>query len=256
MDQQGLDELFSLDGRVAIITGGSRGIGRAIAEGYSLAGARVVISSRKAAACDEAAAAINDSGGTALAIPAHMGNIEDLETLVERTVDEFGGIDIVVNNAANALAQPLGELTPEAFDKSLNTNLRGPMFLTQLALPQLRESDHASVINIASAAAYLFSFGMHLYASGKAGLLAFTRSAAAELVGTGIRVNAIAPGTIDTDMVRANAPEIQQTMAEAALMGRAAHPDELLGIALYLASDASSFTTGATFSVDGGMVPR
>lgn len=256
MDKQGLDDLFSLDGRVAIVTGGSRGIGRAVAEGYSLAGAKVVVSSRKSDACDEAAAAINAAGGTALAVPAHVGRVEDLEFLVSRTVEEFGGIDIVVNNAANALAQPLGGLTPEAFEKSLNANLRGPMFLTQLALPHLEASEHASVINVASAGAFLFSYGMHLYASGKAGLLAFTRSAAAELVGRGIRVNAIAPGTIDTDMVRNNPPEIQESMAQAALMGRAADPDEMLGIALFLASDAGSFTTGATFSVDGGMAPR
>jgi NAD(P)-dependent dehydrogenase (short-subunit alcohol dehydrogenase family) len=134
-------------------------------------------------------------------------------------------------------------------------NLRGPVFLTQYCLPGLDKSAHASVIHVSSAGAFLFSAYTHMYAAAKAGLLAYVRSCAAELAPR-IRVNGIAPGTIDTDMVRNNTPEAQAKMAAAALLRRAAHPDEVVGLALYLASDASSFVTGATFSIDGGLVPR
>jgi NAD(P)-dependent dehydrogenase (short-subunit alcohol dehydrogenase family) len=256
MDRQKFDRLFDLTGRVAIITGGSRGIGRAIAEGYALAGAKVVIASRKADACDETVAAIKALGGEALAVPTNMGNLDQLKALADKTLDHFGGIDILVNNAANALAQPFREMTPEAWEKSLSVNLRGPVFLTQYCLPGLEASEHASVINVSSAGAFLFSAYTHMYAAAKAGLLAYVRSNAAELAAAKIRVNGIAPGTIDTDMVRNNTPSMQDAMAKASLMGRAAHPDEVVGLALFLASDASSFITGATFQIDGGLVPR
>lgn len=256
MEKKDLEQLFRLDGRVALVTGGSRGIGRVIAEGFALAGARVVVASRKAAACEETVRAIEKQGGEALAVATNMSDLAQLERLVEASTKNFGGLDIVVNNAANALALPFGRITPEAWEKSFAVNLRGPVFLLQYALPHLEASAHASVINVASAAAYLFSAHISLYAAGKAGLLAYTRSLAAELASRKIRVNAIAPGTIDTDMVRNNPPEMQETMAKAALLGRAGQPDEILGLALYLASDASSFVTGATFGVDGGLVPR
>jgi NAD(P)-dependent dehydrogenase (short-subunit alcohol dehydrogenase family) len=255
MDKQGFEKLFDLTGRVAIVTGGSRGIGRSIAEGYALAGAKVVVASRKLDACEETVAAIRKAGGEALAVSTHMGELAQLKALADRTLDHFGGIDILVNNAANALAQPFRQMTPEAWEKSLAVNLRGPVFLTQYCLPGLDKSAHASVINVSSAGAFLFSAYTHMYAAAKAGLLAYVRSCAAELAPR-IRVNGIAPGTIDTDMVRNNTPETQAKMAAAALLRRAAHPDEVVGLALYLASDASSFVTGATFSIDGGLVPR
>ncbi|MEZ4282854.1 MAG: glucose 1-dehydrogenase [Myxococcota bacterium] len=255
MDKQGFEKLFDLTGRVAIVTGGSRGIGRAIAEGYALAGAKVVIASRKLESCQATVAAIEKAGGEALAVATHMGELPQLETLAKRTLDHYGRIDILVNNAANALAQPFRQMTPEAWEKSLAVNLRGPVFLTQYCLPGLDQSEHASVINVSSAGAFLFSAYTHMYAAAKAGMLAYVRSLAAELAPR-IRVNGIAPGTIDTDMVRNNTPEAQAQMAAAALLKRAAHPDEVVGLALYLASDASSFVTGATFSIDGGLVPR
>ncbi len=255
MDKQGFEKLFDLSGRVAIVTGGSRGIGRSIAEGYALAGAKVVVASRKLDACEETVAAIRKAGGEALAVSTHMGELAQLKALADLTLDHFGGIDILVNNAANALAQPFRQMTPEAWEKSLAVNLRGPVFLTQYCLPGLDKSEHASVINVSSAGAFLFSAYTHMYAAAKAGLLAYVRSCAAELAPR-IRVNGIAPGTIDTDMVRNNTPETQAKMAAAALLRRAAHPDEVVGLALYLASDASSFVTGATFSIDGGLVPR
>lgn len=250
------DALFRLDGRVAIITGGTRGIGRAVAEGFALAGAKVVVASRKPDACKQTVEAIEAAGGEAFGVPTHAGDLAQLEALVAATVERFGGIDVLVNNAANALAVPFGRITPEVFDKSLGTNLRGPVFLMQFALPHLEASEHASVINVASAGAFLFSAGIHMYAAAKAGLLAYTRALAAELAPQQIRVNAIAPGTIDTDMVRNNPPAMQEYMKNAALMKRTADADELVGLALYLASDASSFVTGATINIDGGLVPR
>ncbi len=255
MNKERFDRLFDLSGRVAIVTGGSRGIGRSIAEGFALAGARVVIASRKADACQETVAAIEAMGGEALAIPTHMGDLEQLQALAKGTLDHFGAIDILVNNAANALAQPFREMTPEAWEKSMSVNLRGPVFLTKFCLAGLDESEHASVINVSSAGAFLLAPFTHMYAAAKAALLAYVRSNAAELAPR-IRVNGIAPGTIDTDMVRNNPPEMQKAMATSSLLRRAAHPDELVGLALYLASDASSFVTGATFSIDGGLVPR
>lgn len=248
--------MFDLSGRVAIVTGGTRGIGRAVAEGLVCAGASVVVASRKADACAETESHLRALGGEALGVPAHMGELGDLRRLVGRTVERFGRLDVVVNNAANALTQPLGAFTPEAWQKSFDVNLRGPVFLVQEALPHLRTSGHAAVVNVISAGAFLFSSFVAMYAAGKAGLMAFTRAMAAQFAPDGIRVNALAPGTVDTDMVRANPPEAQRSMAEASLMRRAASPDEMVGPALFLASDASSFMTGQVLLVDGGLVPH
>jgi NAD(P)-dependent dehydrogenase (short-subunit alcohol dehydrogenase family) len=156
LDKQQFDQLFDLTGRVAIVTGGSRGIGRSIAEGYALAGAKVVIASRKAEACNETVAAIEALGGEALAVPTHMGELDQLAALASKTLEHFGAIDILVNNAANALAMPFDQMTPEAWEKSLSVNLRGPVFLTQYCRPGLEKSGKGSVINVSSAGAFVF----------------------------------------------------------------------------------------------------
>jgi NAD(P)-dependent dehydrogenase (short-subunit alcohol dehydrogenase family) len=251
--QQILDQ-FDLSGRVAIVTGGSRGIGKAIAETFAAAGAAVVIASRKADACEAAAAAIRDAGGRALAVPAHAGRLEDLERLVAATVAEFGGIDILVNNAANALGLPIGQITPEAWEKSNFVNLRGPLFLFQYALPHLVASEHASVVNVVTAGAFTHGTYVSMYCAAKAAMITMTRAMASEFAAAGIRVNALAPGTTDTDMVRNNDEASQQRMVDAALIKRMATPEELADAALYLGSDASSFMTGQVLVVDGGMV--
>ena len=256
MDPQKLKALFDMSGRVVIVTGGTRGIGRALAEGYVSAGARVVVASRKADACKETEEHLRRLGGDAIGVPTHVAELDDLAELVRRAVDEFGGIDVVVNNAATALAQPIGEYTPEAWQKSLDVNLRGPVFLVQEALPHLKRSEHAVVLNVLSGAAFMFSSFVSLYATGKAALLAQTRSAAAELAPFGIRVNALAPGTVDTDMVRATTPEKQRVMTDIMLLERMAEPDEMVGPALLLTSDAGSFVTGQVLLADGGMVPH
>ena len=256
MDREKLQRLHDLTGRVAIVTGGTRGIGRAIAEGFVAAGAKVAVASRKADACAEAESALRAMGGQAIGVPTHMGDIAAINQLVDRTVDELGRLDIVVNNAANALTLPFGQLTEEAWEKSLGTNLRGPVFLVERALPHLEASGNAAILNVISAGAFLFSANTAMYAAAKAGLMAMTRSMAASFAEKGIRVNALAPGTVDTDMVRNNGPEAAASMANAAFMRRAAHPDEMVGPALLACSDAGSFMTGQVLIVDGGLTPH
>jgi NAD(P)-dependent dehydrogenase (short-subunit alcohol dehydrogenase family) len=251
-----VDRLFRLDGRVAVVTGGTRGIGRAIAVGFAAAGAKVVVASRKAEACEETAAALRAAGAEAIGVSCHMGSLDDVRSLVATTVDRFGGIDVVVNNAANALTEPVGAFTEAGFSKSVDVNVRGPVFLVQEALPYLKASPYASVVNVVSAGAWLFSAPVAMYAASKAAMVSYTKSMAADLASHGVRVNALAPGTVDTDMVRANGPEAAEGMARAALMRRAAAPDEMVGPALFLASDASSFVTGSVVHADGGLVTR
>ena len=256
MNREQFSKLFDLTGRVAIVTGGTRGIGRSLAEGLVCAGAKVVVASRKADACAETEAHLVEMGGEALGVPTHMGELDALQALVDATVERFGGIDIVINNAANALAQPLGEFTTDAWAKSYDVNLRGPVFLVQYALPYLKASEHAAVVNVISAGAFLASTQQSMYGGAKAALMAFTRAQAGAWAEFGIRVNALAPGTIDTDMVRNNPPEAQARMAAASPMKRAAHADEMIGPVMFLVSDAGSFMTGQVVLADGGMVPH
>ena len=248
--------LFRLDGRTAIITGGTRGIGLAIAEGFALSGARVVVASRKADACQRVAADLVDRGYEALGVPCHVGDLDDVRRLVDATVERFGGIDVLVNNAANALAEPIGSFTEAGFDKSMAVNVRGPVFLTEAALPHLKASGHGSIINIVSAGAFMFSNMVTIYAAAKATMVSYTRSWAGELARDGIRVNALAPGAVDTDMLNAAGPEGVAHLAGAALLRRAASPDEMVGPALLLASDAGNFITGSVLHADGGLVAR
>lgn len=256
MDRDRLRKLFDLSGRVALVTGGTRGIGRSIAEGFVAAGAKVVVASRKPEACAETQAHLCAMGGEALGVPAHLGELAALRPLVERSVERFGRLDIVVNNAATALAEPLGRFTPEAWEKVYAVDLRGPVFLIQEALPHLEKSPCAAVVNVISAGAFLFASNTAMYAGAKAALMSFTRSMAAEFAPRGIRVNALAPGTVDTDMVRNNPPQMQKLMAQASFQRRAAHPDEMVGPALFLASDAASFVTGQVVIADGGLTPH
>ncbi|WP_077101618.1 SDR family NAD(P)-dependent oxidoreductase [Mycobacterium terramassiliense] len=252
-----LGPLFDLAGRTAIVTGGTRGIGLAIAEALVQCGANVCVASRKPEACAAAADNLRSlGGGAALGVPTHLGDLEAIDQLVAVTVDEFGGIDIVINNAANALALPLGEITPQAWAKSFSVNLQGPVFLVQAALPYLRKSQHAAILNMVSAGAFIFSPMVSMYSAAKAAMVSFTRSMAAEFAAQGIRVNALAPGSVDTDMVRGNPPEFIEAMKASALLQRIAAPSEMIGPALLLVSDAGSFITGQTLIADGGMVPR
>lgn len=251
-----VDRLFRLDGRVALITGGTRGIGRAIAGGFGRAGARVVVASRKPDACEATEKALRAAGIDAAAFPCHMGSLEDVRALVASTTARFGGIDVVVNNAANALTEPIGEFTEAGMDKSIDVNVKGSVFLVQEALPSLRASGHASVINLVSAGAWLFSATVPHYAAAKAAMVAYTKALAAGLAADGIRVNALAPGSVDTDMVRATGPAATAGFAAACLLRRVAAAREMVGPALFLASDASSYVTGSVVHADGGLVTR
>jgi NAD(P)-dependent dehydrogenase (short-subunit alcohol dehydrogenase family) len=256
MDREQLGALFDLTDRVAIVTGGTRGIGRSIAEGFVAAGAKVAVASRKADACAEAEAALTAGGGEAIGVPTHMGDLDAVRALVDTTVDRFGRLDIVVNNAATALREDIGKFTPDAYTKSMDVNLRGPVFLVERAIPHLEQAPAASIVNVISAGAFLFAGFTATYAAAKAALYSFTRAWASDLAPRGIRVNALAPGSVDTDMMRANPAEAQERMAASGLLRRAAHPDEMIGPALFLASDASSFVTGQVLIADGGLVPH
>jgi NAD(P)-dependent dehydrogenase (short-subunit alcohol dehydrogenase family) len=252
-EQAAVLKSFDLSGRVAIVTGGSRGIGRAIAIGFASLGAHVTIASRKREACDATVAQITAAGGSALAIPTHVGDVDQLAALTDATVGRFGGIDIIVNNAANPLALPIGSITPEALAKSYEANLRGPLFLVQSALPHLRASEHASVINVVTAGVFTTGAYVSMYVAAKSALLAMTRSMAAEFAPDGIRANALAPGTVRTDMVTVMPEEFQEAAVDAQLIKRMADPSEMVPGAVFLASDASSFMTGQTLILDGGM---
>ncbi|OHU62379.1 SDR family NAD(P)-dependent oxidoreductase [Mycobacteroides chelonae] len=256
MNRETFSSLFDLTGRTAIVTGGTRGIGRSLAEGYACAGANVVVANRKPEACAEAAEQLRSLGGRALGVPTHTGDIESLQHLVQAAVEEFGGVDIVVNNAANALTEPVGSFTVDGWDKSFGVNLRGPVFLVQAALPHLVTSRHAAVLNVVSVGAFMFGQGVSMYSAAKAALVSYTRSAAAELASRGVRVNALAPGAIDTDMVRKTPPAEVERMANANHLKRLGLPDEMVGTALLLTSDAGSYITGQTIIADGGLVAR
>ncbi|MEI7478981.1 MAG: glucose 1-dehydrogenase [Actinomycetes bacterium] len=250
--QSPLPAQFDFTGRVAIVTGGSRGIGRAIAFGLAHSGAKVVVASRQREACEATAAEIRSAGGEAIGIACHVGELDQLQTLVDETVAHFGQIDLVVNNAANALALPIGSITPEAWQKTQDVNERAALFLVQAALPHLEKSDAAAVLNVVTIGIFTSGRYLALYTAAKSGLMMLTRAMAAELGGRGIRVNALAPGPVDTDMVRNNTEDAQAAMAAATVMKRLAAPEEMVGPALFLLSSAASYVTGSVLVADGG----
>jgi NAD(P)-dependent dehydrogenase (short-subunit alcohol dehydrogenase family) len=249
-------ELFDLSGRVAIVTGGSRGLGRAIVLGYAAAGASVVVASRKTDACVAVADEVLAAGGAALAAPTHVGRPAELEALVAATLDGFGRIDIVVNNAANPLGGLLTDVTELAFEKSYEVNVRAPLLLATKALEHLAASGHGVVINTITAGAFNPGEGLGLYCSGKSALWSLTKVMAKEWAPLGVRVNALSPGPFETDMMAAtyDVPEFRESIVASTPLKRIATPDEIVGAALYLASDASSYVTGSVVCVDGGIM--
>jgi NAD(P)-dependent dehydrogenase (short-subunit alcohol dehydrogenase family) len=248
-----LASLFDLTGRVAIVTGGSRGLGRAVALGFAQAGASVVVASRKLDACEAVVAEIAAIGRDGLAVAVRMQEPNEVRTLVAATVERFGRLDIVVNNAATVLDRTLERLDPATFEGAFTTNLLGPLLLVQEATPHLAAGGHGSVINITSIAAHASSPGRYLYPPAKAALTQVTRTLARDLGRQGIRVNAIAPGTFATDMVtKAYDDAMLGRIAAMSALGRIGDPAELVGPALLLASDAGSFLTGVVLTVDAG----
>ena len=240
-------------GKVVVVTGGSKGLGRAMALGFAEAGADVVVASRKLEPCEEVAAEVRTLGRRALAVSCHVGDWDQCGALVGATLAEFGRVDVLVNNAGIAPVPPsLLDVTPELFDKTIAVNLKGPLRLTALAAPHMPAG--GAVINVSSKASLHPSSFTVVYAAAKAGLNALTRAAAEEYGPRGIRVNAIVCGTFHTDSFHASMPteEGQVQMASGVALGRIAGAEEIVGTALYLASDASSYLTGELILLDGG----
>jgi NAD(P)-dependent dehydrogenase (short-subunit alcohol dehydrogenase family) len=246
---------FSLQDRVALITGASRGIGRAIADGFIDMGAQVILSSRKQADLEKAMQEIESRGGRVKAIAAHMGKKEDIDHLVDQTLKHSGRIDILVNNAGtNPVFGPILDLAAEAWDKIMEVNLRGYFLCAQKVAQSMARVKRGVIINMASLAGLRSSPGMGAYCVSKAGVIMLTRVLAAELGPLGIRVNAIAPGVIVTKFSEAlwKNPQIREEAEKAAALGRIGTVAEIVGAAVYLSSDASSYVSGETLPICGG----
>ena len=248
------EDRFSLEGKVAIITGGSRGIGRKIAEEFAKAGASVVVSSRKLEACEQAVSEIEESGGRALAVAAHTGKPDQLEALADATLAHFGKIDILVNNAGtNPHFGATIDIEKGAWDKTFDVNVDGVFFLTQAVFERWMRDNGGIVINMASVAGLQPAPMTGAYCVTKAALIMLTRVLASELGAFNIRVNAIAPGFIKTDMSKAVwTSDFFKENVKRLPVPRIGETEDLVGAALYLASGASSFMTGETIVVDGG----
>lgn len=248
--------MSQLAGKVAVITGSSRGIGKAIAEHFARAGAKVVISSRKLEACEPVAAALRGQGYEAVAIACHVGRKADLEQLVAGTRKAFGGLDLLVCNAAtNPVFGPLQDLPDDAFDKILGTNLRGTLQLCQLAIPVMAAGGGGSVIVISSVVAFQGSLALGAYGISKAAEISLCRNLAVEWGPRQVRVNAIAPGLVRTDFAKAlwENGELMERVQTRTPLGRIGDPDDIAEVALFLASPASRFITGQVIVADGGL---
>lgn len=245
--------LLDLSGRVAIVTGGSRGLGRAIAEAYAHAGADVVVASRKLDACVRAAEEIREATGRrAMPYGVHVGRWDELEGLVEASYEEFGTVDVLVNNAGmSPLYDTPASITEELFDKVIGVNLKGPFRLAALVGERMKAAGSGSIINVSSVGALHPRADTIPYSAAKAGLNALTTGLAFAL-GPEVRCNAILPGTFLTEISDSWDPEAFAARAARFALGRGGQPAEIVGSALYLASDASSYTTGALLAVDGG----
>ena len=249
------NDLFELTGKVAIVTGGSRGLGREMALAFADHGAHVVIASRKLDNCEEVAAEVRAKGRRALAVAYHAGSWADAERLAEVAYAEFGTVDILVNNAGMSPLYPsLDAVSEELFDKVIGVNLKGPFRLSTIVGTRMAAGDGGSIINVSSIASQRPSPSEAPYGAAKAGVNSLTQSFAAAF-GPKVRVNCIVPGPFLTDISKAWDLEAFNARAKSAFaLGRGGLPHEVVGAALYFASDASSYTTGTTLNIDG--LPR
>jgi NAD(P)-dependent dehydrogenase (short-subunit alcohol dehydrogenase family) len=248
-------DVFNLKGKVAIITGSSKGIGKAIAFALGDCGAKVVVSSRNQESLDEVVTEFKESGIDALAVVANVGNMEDVDNLVTKTLEHFGGIDIVVNNAAtNPIFGALVDADTAAFDQIMNVNVKGIFELAKKAHPSMKQRGGGSVINISSIGGISPEPWLGLYSVSKAALISLTEVMAKEWGKDGIRANVICPGLIKTKFSKAlwSNEKIAQSVLKNLALPRIGTPEEIASLALFLASDASAYSTGATFVADGG----
>ena len=250
-----MTELFDIRDKVALVTGSSRGIGKAIAVRMAEAGAKVVISSRKLDACAQVAGEIREAGGEAIAIACNISNKEELARLVDRTIDDYGRIDVLVCNAAvNPHYGSNQEIPDDAFEKILDCNIRSNHWLCQMTIPAMAERGDGVVIIISSVAGLHGSTSIGTYGISKAADMQLARNLALEWGPSNVRVNCIAPGLIRTDFARAlwENPSLYEHVCTRTPLRRIGEPDEIAGTALYLASPAARFLTGQTIVVDGG----
>ena len=245
---------FSLKGKVVLVTGGSRGIGKAIAVGLAKAGADVALASRKLPDLEEVAKEIKGAGRKSLAVAAHVGRLEEINNLVTRVKDEFGRIDILVNNSAtNPTMDQAIDIEERAWDSIMNLNLKGLFFLSQAVAKLMKEQGGGKIINVASIEGITPGI-LPVYAISKAGVIMATKVMAQQWARYGIRVNAIAPGLTRTRFSEAlwSNPDILSVAMLGTPMGRVAEPEEMVGAVIFLVSDASGYVTGQVLAVDGG----
>ena len=249
-------KLFELTGKTAIITGSSKGIGRAIAEQMAMAGANVVISSRKPEPCADVAARIVAAGGKAISIPCHIGEAEQRHALIERTREYFGTVDILVCNAAiNPYYGPIENTPDDIFDRMMSVNVRCNLNLASLVRPEMAARKSGAIIVISSIAGIMGNTALGAYAITKAADMQLVRNLAVSWGRDGIRVNGIAPGLVKTDFAKAlwDNPEILASTLKQSPLGRIGDPIDIAGCAVMLASDAGKFITGTTIVIDGGV---
>ncbi|MCX7781126.1 MAG: 3-oxoacyl-[acyl-carrier-protein] reductase [Negativicutes bacterium] len=244
-----------LDGTVAIVTGASRGIGRAVAISLAKAGAKVVVNyAGNHAAAKEVEAEIKAVGGTVLLIQADVSSAEAVDQMVKQTIDTFGRIDILVNNAGITRDNLLMRMKEEDWDAVINTNLKGVFHCTKAVSRIMMKQKSGRIINMTSVVGVMGNAGQSNYAAAKAGVIGFTKSMAKELASRGITVNAIAPGFISTDMTAVLSDQVKNELAAQIPLGRLGNPEDIANAVLFLASSAASYITGQTLNVDGGMV--
>jgi NAD(P)-dependent dehydrogenase (short-subunit alcohol dehydrogenase family) len=251
-----MTNLFDLSGKVAIITGASRGIGQAIAERFAEAGAQVVLSSRKQEGLDAVAEAIHAKGGKALAVAAHNGQKDALQALAKAAVETYGGVDVLVNNAAtNPHFGTLLEAEDSMWQKTIEVNVMGTIWLTQAVVPSMRQRGGGKIINVASINGLRPGRMQGIYSATKAAVINLTQTLAMELASDNIQVNAIAPGLVKTKFARAiwENDVLLEEIIRRTPAGRMGEPDDIAGMALFLASPAANYATGQTFVIDGGV---
>jgi len=256
-DMTDYKKLFDLGGKTAVVTGSTKGIGRAIVEAFAAFGAKVAVSSRKPDKCDEVRDGINAAGGQAISIPCNMSRMEDIDSLVATATKELGKIDILVCNAAvNPHWGPIGEIPEEAFDKVMDTNVKNNLWLCNKVIPQMAERKDGAVIIISSVGGFKGHPNIGTYNISKAADMQIARNLAVEWGPSNIRVNCICPAVIKTDMARAlwEDPQVQKAASEVYPLRRLGEPIDVAGMALYLASQAGAWTTGQSFIIDGGIL--